>query len=676
MATNAVVVVGQLPTSNGTYVDFTSTGFGTPDAAIVIVSNANTTNNPQPNSVFSVGFWTADGQNLVTISMDDALASTETWRKYQTGDVALQLSLPTETTADTLTEISASSPSIDGIRLTKDSGSSSVARYATVILIKGCLNEYVGLQSLGTGTDAIDVTAPGFRADLVFAICNGAGSDSGMGHAILSFGAAQINASGTVSQGLISFSSEDAVADTDVDTMVRDDAIACQNFNGALNWKASVGAHANGFTLTPNANASSDIICYLALELADPDDAYVAIKDTITGIGYKAYTGAGFTPEVLILGQTMCTAVNTNTQQGYLGIGAGGPATVQRSLGYIDEDAQADSDNECYADTSNIINIRSAVGTEDTVASLSSLDADGWTLNYSDGSASARKMLAIAIGNATASGTTVVPGAGGYTYAGQAPTISQPHTVAPAAGAVSVAGYAPSLAQGVSVAPGVGSVAYTGQSPVILQPHTVTPSAGAVTVLGYAPAIQQAAGIYPGAGEVVYAGQAPTIRQPHTVAPGVGAYDILGYAPTVSQAAGVAPLAGSIIILGYAPSIAQPHTVAPGAGAAAWLGYEPTISQIASSFTEAQLQEILAYVEANMAVPTTSEIAAAVWSYILEGALTAEQMQRIMLAALAGKRSGLGTATEQYMGLDGVTPRVTFTPTDEYANGTTIVDGT
>lgn len=198
-----------------------------------------------------------------------------------------------------------------------------------------------------------------------------------------------------------------------------------------------------------------------------------------------------------------------------------------------------------------------------------------------------------------ASGTTVAPGAGGYTLAGNAPTISQPHTVAPAAGAVVTLGYAPSLVQGVSVAPGAGAVAYAGQAPSIAQPNTVAPSVGAVTVLGYAPSIQQAAGIYPGAGEVVYTGQTPTVSQPHTVAPGVGAYDILGYAPTVSQAAGVAPLAGSIIVLGYAPSIAQPHTVAPAAGAAAWLGYEPTISQEAMMLTQADLDAIATAVWAD-----------------------------------------------------------------------------
>lgn len=67
--------------------------------------------------------------------------------------------------------------------------------------------------------------------------------------------------------------------------------------------------------------------------------------------------------------------------------------------------------------------------------------------------------------------------------------------------------------------------------------------------------------------------------------------------------------------------------------------------------------------------------AAAVWESVLEGALTAEQMQRVMLAALAGKRSGLGTAVEEYMAQDGATPRVTFTPTDARGNGSTVVNG-
>lgn len=72
---------------------------------------------------------------------------------------------------------------------------------------------------------------------------------------------------------------------------------------------------------------------------------------------------------------------------------------------------------------------------------------------------------------------------------------------------------------------------------------------------------------------------------------------------------------------------------------------------------------------------TAADIAAAVWAEVLEGTLTAAQMQRIQLAALAGKRQGLGTANEEYLGLDGVTPRVTFTPADADGNGTTALNG-
>lgn len=71
--------------------------------------------------------------------------------------------------------------------------------------------------------------------------------------------------------------------------------------------------------------------------------------------------------------------------------------------------------------------------------------------------------------------------------------------------------------------------------------------------------------------------------------------------------------------------------------------------------------------------PSASEIATAVWAKSLES-LTAEEMMRIMLAALAGKRQGLGTATETYLAQDGTTPRITLTA-DAEGNGTPTLNG-
>jgi hypothetical protein len=67
-------------------------------------------------------------------------------------------------------------------------------------------------------------------------------------------------------------------------------------------------------------------------------------------------------------------------------------------------------------------------------------------------------------------------------------------------------------------------------------------------------------------------------------------------------------------------------------------------------------------------------IAAEVWSTPLE-TLTAEEIMRVLLAALAGARSGLGSGTEEYLAQDGITPRITFSP-DSQGNGTPIIDAT
>ena len=96
-------------------------------------------------------------------------------------------------------------------------------------------------------------------------------------------------------------------------------------------------------------------------------------------------------------------------------------------------------------------------------------------------------------------------------------------------------------------------------------------------------------------------------------------------------------------------------------------GVDPTI--LASA--------VWAYVNRTLTAnpgPTATDVSEAVWATALEG-LTAEEIMRVLLAAMAGKRQGLGTATENYMAQDGVTPRITLAP-DQNGNGTPVIDGT
>ena len=69
---------------------------------------------------------------------------------------------------------------------------------------------------------------------------------------------------------------------------------------------------------------------------------------------------------------------------------------------------------------------------------------------------------------------------------------------------------------------------------------------------------------------------------------------------------------------------------------------------------------------ASLAPPGAS--AAEVWNYVLANGKTAaetlienNEMLRIVLAAVSGTTSGVGSSTETYYGVDGTTPRVVAT---------------
>lgn len=73
--------------------------------------------------------------------------------------------------------------------------------------------------------------------------------------------------------------------------------------------------------------------------------------------------------------------------------------------------------------------------------------------------------------------------------------------------------------------------------------------------------------------------------------------------------------------------------------------------------------------------PSTADIAQAVWQRGVENGMNAESMLRVMLAALAGKTSGIGTTQEQYLSQDGSKPRITA-DFDAQGNRTNVsVDG-
>lgn len=406
MATSAAIATGLLPITTSGTVSLTVSGFGTVDAAIIICSNANSSNNPQDNATICVGFW--DGVNSVqhtlsAVSEDGLVSSTDTYRSHINNRI---ISIYSPTTTQILTDATCAATT-DGVILTVGEAKSGVQRYLTAILIKGVTDVHLGSVNLGTGTSAVDITAPAFKPDLVFLSTVGnTTATSGLAHWIFSLGAVHNNSSNVVTQAAVYGYSEDAVSTTDTGNYVTHSYCCGQFFNGSISWQASASDFdANGFSLTPTASAGSDEVSYLAIKLADPDDAWIDIIDMATSTGNDAHTGVGFQPDVVGLvfaGTTTLDSVATNN---IFCFGAG-DGTTQQCLAAHDQTSVTTTNTNSEADTAKILLSLFGGGTTNAEATLQSLDSDGFTLNYSDSSIDAKKILAFAIGDSTAGGGT------------------------------------------------------------------------------------------------------------------------------------------------------------------------------------------------------------------------------------------------------------------------------
>lgn len=60
---------------------------------------------------------------------------------------------------------------------------------------------------------------------------------------------------------------------------------------------------------------------------------------------------------------------------------------------------------------------------------------------------------------------------------------------------------------------------------------------------------------------------------------------------------------------------------------------------------------------------------------VVEGAITRDELARIVLAGVSGQRAGIGTAEERYFSVDGATVRIAFVPADGVGNGASVVNG-
>lgn len=258
----------------------------------------------------------------------------------------------------------------------------------------------IGSFDLNTSTGNQSVTGVGFQPKLVILWTSAPNTtEGGSAHAYFSFGA------GTSSSSRFSHGMSD-IDNTPVGRTNRyssDSHIYTETIEGDL-----IGAQAdlvsldsNGFTIeVETAPAAARRILYLAIG-GGRVEVNVGRITSKTSTGNQGYTGVGFEPGALlfIADDLSVAQMDTVIPGGMVAIGFARTAAEQAYCGYVSEDAASSSDTGSRMSRTKCIGTIAStdINTQVTEADLVSMNADGFTLNWSTANATARAIHYIAL---------------------------------------------------------------------------------------------------------------------------------------------------------------------------------------------------------------------------------------------------------------------------------------
>jgi hypothetical protein len=393
MAINAKIVRVAASTSGGTQ-DITISGFGTPKAAIITVQ-ISASDGKTNTIIFSHGATDGTRQWVASINHNSQAATTSNTR-YHNSDRLIYLN-----SGNTVKGVAYFSAWItDGIRINWTTAPDT-AYLMTV--------ELYGGDDLSARVDTKDgvtnITDVGFEPDLVRTACiGGAPADSRLGELICTLGAAWNQA--TDVERCLGWSSLNGQSTSKVCALFSEQKSSAQLYNDAISWSADItDFDADGFTFS--GAGGGDDISFIALKFAN-HSMWLGTVDTPTGTGNQAVTAPGFTPQLVIMFQSMITAVNTlKTDSTANAFGIGGFDVTRQygnTLSVADNAATAEAAS--FAQTKPVYVDDLTGGGVNLEASFVSLDATGYTLNWTTVNATARKFFVIAIEESSASGPT------------------------------------------------------------------------------------------------------------------------------------------------------------------------------------------------------------------------------------------------------------------------------
>lgn len=358
--------------------DFTEKDFGTPKAAIVIMSNAQgaTTNF---HGQISIGFWDGTNQRCMYASDQDGITTSSAWRGYIINRIGYADVGGVKFADYTIANIT------NGVRITLSYDNTSIARMATVILFSGHDLE-TAVTELAIADDGVAQNSSlSFRPDVLFGVTVG-DNTTGSTFSEFSFGVTTRQAA-TYKNYSTSLVAHNGVTTSNTASIARTNRMAGQisdTLSTSWFWETTQ-FNADGFQgdTDPNNLSSTygDKILYLALKApgVNFEAWYGGLPSTD---GNVSTTGIGFKPGILIGCFNRPTSSNSIYSSYEFTAGAG-TLTQESSVGISSLDNLATTVAKCRADEALVGMPRAATGNIGITSTIVSFDSDGFTLNHS-----------------------------------------------------------------------------------------------------------------------------------------------------------------------------------------------------------------------------------------------------------------------------------------------------
>ena len=286
-----------------------------------------------------------------------------------------------------------------------------------------------------------------------------------------------------------SYSRKDSngIASTTLGASIRPYALSRQDAGDSNAYRVQLdNVTSTSFDLTPKVNPANDTIAYLALNIP----ATVGVIDTATTTGNTAHT-IGFRPLCIVSLPNDMTALDTlknNTDTNGLGFGI---TTASDEFSAYTVTDQGVSPSKSRSGLRNYIKMPTSTTATGIAAKFISMDATGWTWNYSATSGTVRKWPVWVFEDTQAS----VP--------------------SPAAAALKISGSVPLVLKG-GAAPSKQTLSINGYQAVVVQSNTGKPSKNALKITTYPPVLGYTESTYPvniGSDTIHFTGYIPVVNQ-------------------------------------------------------------------------------------------------------------------------------------------------------------------